>query len=51
MTTSKILQVQAVTVHATNDFFVTASLDNTWCFYELASGLCLTQVSKLLNFS
>ncbi|KAL3506212.1 hypothetical protein ACH5RR_031594 [Cinchona calisaya] len=38
-------EVQAVTVHATNNYFVTASLDNTWCFYELASGLCLAQVS------
>ncbi|XP_019180544.1 PREDICTED: pre-mRNA-processing factor 19 [Ipomoea nil] len=37
-------EVQAVTVHATNNYFVTASLDNTWCFYELASGLCLTQI-------
>ncbi|XP_027116671.1 pre-mRNA-processing factor 19 homolog 1-like [Coffea arabica] len=39
-------EVQAVTVHATNNYFVTASLDNTWCFYDLASGLCLTQVSN-----
>lgn len=38
-------QVQAITVHATNNYFVTASLDSTWCFYELSSGLCLTQVS------
>ncbi|KAK4765886.1 hypothetical protein SAY87_007528 [Trapa incisa] len=37
-------EVQAVTVHATNNYFVTASLDNTWCFYELSSGLCLRQV-------
>lgn len=37
-------EVQAVTVHATNKYFVTASLDNTWCFYELDSGLCLAQV-------
>ncbi|OVA02324.1 WD40 repeat [Macleaya cordata] len=37
-------EVQAVTVHATNNYFVTASLDNTWCFYDLSSGLCLTQV-------
>ncbi|XP_057547020.1 pre-mRNA-processing factor 19-like [Amaranthus tricolor] len=37
-------EVQAVTVHATNKFFVTASLDNSWCFYDLASGLCLQQV-------
>ncbi|KAJ7955473.1 Pre-mRNA-processing factor 19 [Quillaja saponaria] len=38
-------EVQAVTVHATNNYFVTASLDNTWSFYELSSGLCLTQVT------
>ncbi|KAM7252876.1 hypothetical protein ACFE04_025494 [Oxalis oulophora] len=38
-------EVQAVTVHATNNYFVTASLDNTWCFYDISSGLCLTQVS------
>uniref|UniRef100_A0A2P2MLD3 Pre-mRNA-processing factor 19 n=1 Tax=Rhizophora mucronata TaxID=61149 RepID=A0A2P2MLD3_RHIMU len=38
-------EVPAVTVHATNNYFVTASLDNTWCFYDLSSGLCLTQVS------
>ncbi|PHU21193.1 Pre-mRNA-processing factor 19 -like protein 1 [Capsicum chinense] len=37
-------EVQAVTVHATNNYFVTASLDSTWCFYDLSSGLCLTQV-------
>uniref|UniRef100_A0A5B6ZJI8 Pre-mRNA-processing factor 19 n=1 Tax=Davidia involucrata TaxID=16924 RepID=A0A5B6ZJI8_DAVIN len=37
-------EVQAVTIHATNNYFVTASLDNTWCFYDLSSGLCLTQV-------
>jgi pre-mRNA-processing factor 19 len=36
-----------VTVHATNNYFVTASLDGTWCFYELSSGTCLTQVSDL----
>ncbi|KAG6766265.1 hypothetical protein POTOM_030337 [Populus tomentosa] len=38
-------EVQAVTVHATNNYFVTASLDNTWCFYDLSSGLCMTQVA------
>ncbi|XP_021730303.1 pre-mRNA-processing factor 19-like [Chenopodium quinoa] len=38
-------EVQAVTVHATNKYFVTASLDNSWCFYDLSSGLCLTQVT------
>lgn len=39
--------MQAVTVHATNNYFVTASRDNSWCFYELSSGLCLAQVSLL----
>ncbi|KAH7573172.1 hypothetical protein JRO89_XS03G0082800 [Xanthoceras sorbifolium] len=39
------LEVQAVTIHSTNNYFVTASLDNTWCFYDLSSGLCLTQVA------
>ncbi|XP_057742767.1 pre-mRNA-processing factor 19-like [Arachis stenosperma] len=38
-------EVQAVTVHATNNYFVTASLDGTWCFYDLSSGTCLTQVA------
>ncbi|KAF5950692.1 hypothetical protein HYC85_012685 [Camellia sinensis] len=37
-------EVQAVTIHATNNYSVTASLDNTWCFYDLSSGLCLAQV-------
>jgi pre-mRNA-processing factor 19 len=37
-------EVQAVTVHPTNKYFVTASLDSTWCFYDLTSGICLTQV-------
>lgn len=44
-----MFQVQAVTVHATNNYFVTASLDNTWSFYDLSSGLCLTQVSLSLS--
>ncbi|XP_076961177.1 pre-mRNA-processing factor 19-like [Bidens hawaiensis] len=37
-------EVQAVTIHATNNYFVTASLDSSWCFYDLSSSLCLTQV-------
>lgn len=39
-----IAEVQAVTVHATNNYVVSASLDSTWCFYDLTSGSCLTQV-------
>ncbi|XP_020599471.1 pre-mRNA-processing factor 19-like [Phalaenopsis equestris] len=38
--------VQSVTIHATHKYCVTASLDNTWCFYDLASGTCLTQVGE-----
>ncbi|KAJ8561219.1 hypothetical protein K7X08_027409 [Anisodus acutangulus] len=38
-------EVQAVTVHATNKYFVSASLDGTWCFYDLGSGSCLAQVA------
>ncbi|CAN1279100.1 Pre-mRNA-processing factor 19 homolog 2, partial [Linum perenne] len=42
-------EVQAVTVHATNNYFVSASLDNSWCFYDLASGSCLAQVIDKSN--
>ncbi|KAL0770828.1 hypothetical protein Bca101_035979 [Brassica carinata] len=38
-------EVRAVTVHATNKYFVSASLDSTWCFYDLSSGLCLAKVA------
>nr|AAB80652.1 putative PRP19-like spliceosomal protein [Arabidopsis thaliana] len=38
-------KVRAVTVHPTNKYFVSASLDGTWCFYDLSSGSCLAQVS------
>jgi WD40 repeat protein len=37
-------QVRAVTVHATQNYFVTASSDKTWAFYDLSSGICLAQV-------
>lgn len=32
-------------MHATNKYFVTASSDKTWAFYDLESGACLTQVA------
>ncbi|KAK9838127.1 hypothetical protein WJX81_002866 [Elliptochloris bilobata] len=38
-------EVTAVTVHATGDYIVTASLDRTWAFYDLQAQICLTQVS------
>ncbi|CAM6129516.1 unnamed protein product [Calypogeia fissa] len=37
-------EVRAVTLHATRNYFVTASVDKTWGFYDLNSGLCLAQV-------
>lgn len=37
-------EVTAVTVHATGDYIVTASLDRTWAFYDLQAQICLTQV-------
>lgn len=45
---TKICQVEAVTVHATQKYFVTASKDNTWCFYDIPSGSCLTQVYSII---
>eukprot|EP00250_Pteridium_aquilinum_P010342 c19315_g1_i1 orf=130-1698(+) len=39
-------EVRAVTVHATNNYFVTASSDKSWCFYDLAYGDCLAQVAE-----
>eukprot|EP00249_Psilotum_nudum_P019826 c27436_g1_i2 orf=1243-2601(-) len=39
-------EVRAVTLHATHSYFVTASADKTWCFYDLAVGECLAQVSE-----
>lgn len=45
-------QVQAVTVQATKKYFVSAGMDNTWCFYDLPTGSCLKQVYPILfNFS
>ncbi|BDA49495.1 Pre-mRNA-processing factor 19 [Coccomyxa sp. Obi] len=37
-------EVTAATVHASGDYFVTASLDRTWALYDVESGLCITQV-------
>ena len=36
--------VTALAVHASRDYFVTASADRTWCFYEASTGTCLQQV-------
>ncbi|CAN6843743.1 unnamed protein product [Brassica oleracea var. botrytis] len=41
--------VRAVTVHATNKYFVSASLDSSSCFYDMSSGLCFAQVRKKMG--
>ena len=35
--------MNAVTLHAMGDYFVTASADRTWAFYDVATGTCFTQ--------
>ncbi|EIE19108.1 spliceosome component, nuclear pre-mRNA splicing factor [Coccomyxa subellipsoidea C-169] len=37
-------EVTAATLHATGSYFVTASLDATWAFYDIETGTCFTQV-------
>lgn len=39
--------VTGVTPHVTSDYFVTASLDKTWCFYDTSTATCLQQVRPL----
>ena len=46
--TDHTADVTAVAVHASRDYFVTASADRTWCFYEAATGTCLQQARPLL---
>jgi pre-mRNA-processing factor 19 len=55
---SEIYQVEAVTVHASQKYFVTTasqkyfvttSRDNSWRFYDISTGSCLAQVP--LSFS
>ena len=39
-----------MTVHATGDYLVTASLDRSWAFYDLEAQLCLAQVGRKIWF-
>jgi len=36
-------EVSGITLHASGDYFVTASKDSTWAFHDIASGSCLVQ--------
>lgn len=38
------VQVTAVTPHPSNAYFVTASLDKSWAFYDAATATCLSTV-------
>ena len=39
-------EVVSVAVHPSNDYLITAAADGTWCFYDVQSALCLTQVTN-----
>ena len=39
--------VTALTVHPTSTYFVTASADKSWNFYDIETSLCLTSVRTL----
>ncbi|KAM0850094.1 hypothetical protein ACQ4PT_053324 [Festuca glaucescens] len=39
-------EVEAVTVHASQKYFVTTSRDNSWCFYDISTGSCVAQVGE-----
>eukprot|EP01112_Ceratiomyxa_fruticulosa_P015019 TRINITY_DN436_c0_g1_i4.p1 TRINITY_DN436_c0_g1~~TRINITY_DN436_c0_g1_i4.p1 ORF type:complete len:493 (-),score=123.38 TRINITY_DN436_c0_g1_i4:165-1643(-) len=38
-------EVVGVSLHATGDYFVTASADKTWAFHDIHSGRCLMRVA------
>eukprot|EP00898_Chlorokybus_atmophyticus_P008651 jgi/Chlat1/8788/Chrsp90S08134 len=38
-------EVTGASIHATGNYFVTASIDKTWCFYDVESAACLSQVT------
>ena len=37
-------EVVGVALHPTNKYFITASVDKSWAFYDLDSMLCMAQV-------
>ena len=37
-------EVVGVALHPTNKYFITASADKSWAFYDLESTLCMAQV-------
>uniref|UniRef100_A0A0D9WHU6 Pre-mRNA-processing factor 19 n=1 Tax=Leersia perrieri TaxID=77586 RepID=A0A0D9WHU6_9ORYZ len=39
-------EVENVTVHAVQNYFVTASKDNTWCLYDISTLHCLAKVGE-----
>ncbi|TVU18463.1 hypothetical protein EJB05_34565 [Eragrostis curvula] len=39
-------EVEAVTVHPTQAYLVSASMDKSWRFYDILTGSCLTQVRE-----
>ena len=47
MLTDHTADVVGVALHPTNKYFITASADKTWAFYDLESMLCMAQVNLL----
>ena len=42
--TDHTAEVVGVALHPTNKYFITASADKSWAFYDLDSMLCMAQV-------
>lgn len=38
-----------MTPHPTHQYFVTASMDKTWAFYDADTASCLVQVIKMMQ--
>ena len=46
--TDHTAEITCASLHATRKYFVTASLDRTWAFYDVENALCYTQVGRAL---
>jgi len=38
-------EVVGISLHATNDYFATASLDRSWAFHDIRTGACLVRIA------
>ena len=49
--TDHTAEVTSASLHATNRYFATASLDRSWAFYDVERATCFTQVGRKENHS